>query len=244
VVARLAFRLFIHYIPCAGLLLPIPPTRKISSLAFRQENPSVMMATPDWLAAQVSHPGSVGEYKVIDQQRLHEEAYREELVATLMRDHGDAIMHYCVVRLGEGLAEEVTQEVFVAAWQELPKYRPEAPLAAWLFGIARNKCQQAYRNRARRQAIDRENLDVIRQRAHVAGAASPEEDVAQADLCVRFHDGLTRLSSEDRILLTLWYWKELPVTEVAEIMGKSVAAIRKRLTRAQQRLKELMRETE
>jgi hypothetical protein len=50
-------------------------------------------------------------------------------------------------------------------------------------------------------------------------------------------------TSQDRILLTLWYWKELPVAEIAEIMGKTEAAIRKRLTRAQQRLKELMHET-
>ena len=60
---------------------------------------------------------------------------------------------------------------------------------------------------------------------------------------VRLHDSLTKLSGEDRILLTLWYWKELPVAEIADILGKSVAAVRKRLTRAQQRLKELMYET-
>jgi DNA-directed RNA polymerase specialized sigma24 family protein len=38
----------------------------------------------------------------------------------------------------------------------------------------------------------------------------------------------------------MWYWRELPISDIADIMGKSVAAVRKRLLRAQQRLKEFM----
>jgi len=195
------------------------------------------------LAAEVSQPDDVGEYTVIDWQRVHEEAYRWEVVAALMRDHGDALMQFCVTRLGEGLAEEVTQEVFVDAWQQLPRYRPEASLRAWLFGIARHKCQQAYRNRGRRRAIDQASLDAIREQAHVAGPMAQEDAITQAAVRARLHDSLATLASEDRILLTLWYWKELPVVEIADILGKSVAAVRKRLTRAQQRLKERMHET-
>ena len=90
-----------------------------------------------------------------DRQRLHDDTYRWEVVAALMRDHADAIMQYCLSWLGAGLAEEVTQDMFVTAWQGLPKYQPEASLRTWLFGIAHHKCQQAYRNRARRQAIAR-----------------------------------------------------------------------------------------
>ena len=179
---------------------------------------------------------------MIDLRRLRDEGYRWEVVVALIRDHGDAIMRFCVARLGEGVAEEVTQEVFVAAWEGLPKYRPEASLQAWLFGIARNKCQQTFRNRARRQAIDEEHLKAIQERAHAQGSRSPEDVIAHTTLHGQLHDSLNKLSSEDRILLTLRYWKELPVAEIADIMGKTEVAIRKRLTRAQQRLKELMHE--
>src|SRR5262249_38663245 len=95
----------------------------------------------------------------------------------------------------------------------------------------------------RRQAIDRASLNAIREQAHATGPTSHEEAITQAAVRARLHDSLTKLASEDRILLTLWYWKELPVGEIADILGKSVAAGRKRLTRAQQRLKELMYET-
>jgi RNA polymerase sigma-70 factor, ECF subfamily len=180
---------------------------------------------------------------MIDQQRLHEEAYRWEVVAALIQDHSDAIMQYWLTWLGEGLVEEVTQDVFVTAWQGLPKYRPDASLRTWLFDIARHKCQQAYRNRARRQAIAQTFVGEIHARAHAARSTTPEDLLAQASQHTRLQEGLTKLPREDRIPLTLWYWKELPVREIAEILGKTEAAIRKRLTRAQQRLKELMHET-
>jgi hypothetical protein len=80
-----------------------------------------MMGGANRPATEVSHRDGVGEYTVIDRQRLHEEAYRWEVVGALMREHGDALMRFCVARLSRGLAEEVTQEVFVAAWEMLPK---------------------------------------------------------------------------------------------------------------------------
>jgi RNA polymerase sigma-70 factor, ECF subfamily len=180
---------------------------------------------------------------VLDRQRLTDAAYRWEVVADLMRDHGEAIARYCGTWLGEGLAEEATQEVFVSAWQQLPKYRPEAPLRTWLFGIARHKCQQTYRNRRRRQAIVQTFGEEIRAQAHAEDPPAPGDCETPGALRTRLHASLAKLREEDRILLTLWYWKELPVTEIADILGKSVAAVRKRLTRAQQRLKELMYET-
>lgn len=176
----------------------------------------------------------------IDWQRRLEPEYRWEVVSDLMQDHAKDVLQYCTTRLGEGLGEEVTQEVFVAAWQQLPRYRPEAPLATWLFAIARNKCQQAYRNRARRQTIAQLCVEEIRERTHLGGPPSPEGAITQASQVARLAVCLTQLRETDRIVLTLWYWREIPVSDIADITGKSVAAVRKQLTRAQQRLKELM----
>jgi RNA polymerase sigma factor (sigma-70 family) len=173
-------------------------------------------------------------------QRLPDPMYRWEVVSGLMQDHAKAIVQYCTTRLGEGLGEEVMQEVFVAAWQQLPRYRPEAPLQMWLFAIARNKCQQVYRNRARRQAIARLCVEEIRAHSHSQSPPSPDAVVTQASQAARLATCLSQLRETDRIILTMWYWRELPISDIADIMGKSVAAVRKRLLRAQQRLKEFM----
>jgi hypothetical protein len=57
---------------------------------------------------------------MMDYQRLHQEAYRWDVVVALMRDYGDALTQYCRIWLGETLAEEVTLEVFLTAWCPLP----------------------------------------------------------------------------------------------------------------------------
>jgi RNA polymerase sigma-70 factor (ECF subfamily) len=136
----------------------------------------------------------------------------------------------------------VAQDVLVTAWHKLavPQQRPEGALVEWLFGIARNKCKQAYRNRSRRHAIEQAFTAEIRERAHAKGPAAPGEVEAAAEGRGRLHTCLMQLRDTDRILLTLWYWKDLPVGEIAAIMGKSEAAVRKQLLRAQHRLKELM----
>ena len=179
----------------------------------------------------------------MDGQQLHDTPDSEVVVKMLLQRHGDAIVQYCRTRLGEGLAEEVAQDVFVTLWQKSSMQRqpvPEATLIEWVFGIARNKCKQAYRNRARRQAIHQAFCEEIRHYAHAEAPPGPALWEPHTEVRVRLHSCLGQLRETDRVLLTLWYWKELPVTEIADILGLSVAAIRKRLTRAQQRLKDLM----
>jgi RNA polymerase sigma-70 factor (ECF subfamily) len=175
-----------------------------------------------------------------DLQRLHEEAYRWDVVVTLMQEHGDALTQYCRTWLGEALAEEVTLEVFLAAWRLLPQYRPEAPLRTWLFGIARHQCQQAYRNRARRQAIVVTFADEIRARTQAEAPPAPGHSLEHEQLLARLEASLAQLPREERLIVILRYWKELPLAEMAEMMGLSPKTIRKRLQRAEQRLKELM----
>src|SRR5262249_51811744 len=143
-------------------------------------------------------------------------------------------------RLGEGMGEEVMQEVFVAAWQQLPRHRPAAPLETRLFAIARHKCQQADWNRVRRQAIARLCVEEIRAPSHSPRPPSRDGVIRPAWRAARLATCLSQLREIDRIILTLWYWRELPISDIADIMGKSVAAVRKQLLRAQQRLKDLI----
>ena len=58
----------------------------------------------------------------------------------------------------------------------------------------------------------------------------------------RLAASLTALHTEERIVLNLHYTKGLPIAEIVEIVGKSEAAVRKRLLRALQRLRRVMDE--
>ena len=179
---------------------------------------------------------------MIDISRLQDEVYQRDIIDMLWREHNMAIRQFCMTWLGSGLAEEVTQDVFVVAWQGLAKYRPDQSLRAWLYGIARNKCQQMYRNRARRSEIAHMFLEEIRERVHGDTPASPEVGVTASSQLQQLQASLAKLPDEDRILLNLRYWRDLPIKEIASIIGKSVPTVRKRIERAEQRLKEHMHE--
>ncbi len=174
---------------------------------------------------------------MIDQNRLRDDAYRRVIIDDLWQDYNTEIRHYCTTWLGGDLAEEITQEVFTSAWQALARYRPEQNLRAWLYGIAHKKCQQNYRNRARRRQIAEAFLADIGKRAHADEPTSPEQQMAETDQLKQLHDHLAQLPDEARILLNLRYWRDLSMEEIASVMGKSVPTIRKRLRQAEQRLR-------
>lgn len=176
----------------------------------------------------------------IDPQKLHDEVYRSRIFTMLVQEYQDRIYRYCVIRLGEIQGEEIAQEVFLTAWENLAKFRQDSAVGTWLTGIAKNKCIQAFRNRVRRQTIANTFVDDIRHQSHTEEMNSPEFLIVDQSQFSELASGLAQLRDDERILINLRYQKELPIAEVAELMGKSEAAVRKRLLRALQRLRKIL----
>jgi RNA polymerase sigma-70 factor (ECF subfamily) len=176
----------------------------------------------------------------IDQTKLQDDAYRYRVLTALVRDYQDRIFRYCTTRLGEVYGEELAQEVFLTAWENLPKFRQDAAIETWLVGIAKYKCVQALRNRTRRQAMTHAFVEDIRQHAHSEGPQAPEHMMVAQSQFAQLAHSLTLLRDDERLLLGLRYTKGLSVAEIAELVGKSEMAVRKRLLRALQRLRSIM----
>lgn len=176
----------------------------------------------------------------IDPHKLSDETYRSLIFTTLVQEYQDRIYHYCVSRMGEAQGEEIAQDVFLTAWESLVKFRQESSISTWLTGIAKNKCIQAFRNRGRRQTIASTFVEDIRHQSHAEGSVSPEEMVMDEARREELAQGMSNMREDERLLLNLRYHKGLPVSEVAELLGKSEAAVRKRLLRALQRLRKIM----
>jgi RNA polymerase sigma factor (sigma-70 family) len=71
-------------------------------------------------------------------------------VCLLMKRYGKAIYRYCRVQLRDpGLAEDVQQEVFLAALRDVPRFVGRGALKSWLFSIAHHRAIDAGRKRCR-----------------------------------------------------------------------------------------------
>lgn len=184
---------------------------------------------------------------LIDQQRLQDNAYRQEIFTALLQEHQHHIYRFCVRRLGEGEGEEVAQEVFLTAWATLAKFRQDAAPRTWLLGIAKNKCAQALRNRGRREAKTRRATQDIQQQAHAEAPDTPEHQVVthehqavtQAQL-VRLPESLAKLPPYDRIVLRWHYLEGRSVADITKLVEESAETVRRHLKRASQHLWEIM----
>ncbi|MDC8758371.1 RNA polymerase sigma factor [Janthinobacterium fluminis] len=141
--------------------------------------------------------------------------------------------------LGQGQAEEVAQETFLRAWQKLGEYRPErAGFSTWLFTIARNLALHELERAARRNELG--GAGDLPEPA--CERPQPPEALALARQQRRLQGALRRLPLADRGALALAYNHELELAEVARIEGCSVAAIKTRLHRAKEKLRQLLLE--
>jgi RNA polymerase sigma-70 factor (ECF subfamily) len=167
-------------------------------------------------------------------------AYHQALEA-LVRNYQHLIVRHCTAMLGDAAhGEEVAQEVFLGAYAALPRFRREASLRTWLLAIARKQCLKALRDSRRRRRIEEEQRQAIARGAHRAAVDPSEEDPEV--LRHRVRRGLDRLGSHERTVLLLRYETGLTLVEVAHILGRSEAGVRRQLARALQRLREVLDE--
>ena len=176
----------------------------------------------------------------IDWQRLADDDYYADVCTRVYETCQRGILRYCAARLGDALGAEVMQEVFVSMVHTLRTYRPGPPVESWLFGMAKRKCQQALRNRTRRQDIANAFGKDIGQQLHAEPSNPPGAGLEAREQATHLATSLTKLPDLERIVLHWRFHRGLSVAESAEALGLSEAAVRKRLQRALRRLKELM----
>jgi RNA polymerase sigma-70 factor, ECF subfamily len=166
--------------------------------------------------------------------------YRAALEA-LVRGYQHLIVRHCTAMLGDAAhGEEVAQEVFLGAYAAMPRFRREASVRTWLLAIARKQCLKALRDRRRRRRLEEEQQQAIARGAHRAPVDPPEEDPEV--LRQRVRRGLDRLGLAERTVLLLRYETGLTLVEVAHIVGRSEAGVRRQLARALAQLRTALEE--
>jgi RNA polymerase sigma-70 factor (ECF subfamily) len=161
-----------------------------------------------------------------------------EAFRILVERYGTAI-HTFFMRLVRNRedAEDLTQELFLALFRASGRYRPDAPFSAYLYRIASNLAASHLRRRSIRstQSVDElaaTGLEIASGRVD----ERPDTSLEGREMRRRYEEALGRLPSDWRIALELRVGRELSYREIAEAMGKSVAAIESILVRARERI--------
>lgn len=118
-------------------------------------------------------------------------------------------------RLGvrESDAEDVCQEVFVVIHRKLPEYRRDSSLTTWIYGI----CMRAASDYRRRAHIRRESAAAEPPDQPVN--AEQEESAARREALIVLDRLLVELDEDKRAVFVLFDLEELPMADVARILG-------------------------
>ena len=136
------------------------------------------------------------------------------------------------------VAEEITQDTFLKAYQNLSTLKEPQKFAGWLYVIAANYCKM-WKRKKRLSTQPLEDTDSAElEKASYSGyvIAENERTTAEAQREV-VKQLLAKLQESDRIVITLYYLGGMTYEEISEFLGVSVSTIKNRLYRARQRLK-------
>ena len=146
-----------------------------------------------------------------------------------------SVYQYFLHRTGEiSSAEDLTSQLFLAAYQSLPRYQHRGHFAAWLFTIAHNLTRSYYRKKPPEVSLELAN--------QIASSSDLPAESAQAAEIDYLKMLIRLLPDKDQELIRLRYVVELSFAEMAVVLNKREDAVKKSLYRLQNRLQALLEE--
>jgi RNA polymerase sigma-70 factor (ECF subfamily) len=144
-------------------------------------------------------------------------------------------------------AEDLAQEVFLRIYRARKGYRPRAKFSTWLFTIANNLALNHLRGKGRNPTValgtaGGEGADSIEARPvadrALARDGTPSAQMRQVELADVVRDALDGLGEDQKMAVLLNKFEDMSYAEIAEVMGRSEAAVKSLLARARTHLRE------
>jgi len=140
----------------------------------------------------------------------------------------------------EEIARELAQEAILQAYLSLDHLRDNMRFKSWLYGIVLNICRSYIRD----QKADLFSLEAMTGGMYrdieffPSDVIDPEEIAEQRELHQVVLSAIEHLSPKDRVATLLFYYEQLSLREIAAVLGVSVSAVKGRLFRAREQLRE------
>lgn len=133
-------------------------------------------------------------------------------------------------------AEDAAQEVMIAVWKNLSRFRGESAFTSWLYAVTVRRGYSTARSGSRHLADPMEEDREIAADAEIDPASIAERH-EESD---RIRRAMARLPEQQRQVATLYYYGEASCREIAEELGVRESTVRGQLRRARETLRRLL----
>ena len=174
--------------------------------------------------------------KAANDGELIADAHRNPAVfVQLYRRHYGAVFRYCVHRLFERqTAEDVTSEVFLKVVENLGSFKgTERQFRNWLYTIATNAVNSYLRKTARRNVLLKRACEQANRQVADCGES--------AEKLAALREAMLALKPRYQTIITLRFFENLKLTEIAEVLASRPGTVRSQLTRALARLRKKLK---
>lgn len=135
-------------------------------------------------------------------------------------------------------AEDIVQEAFVRAYQNLNKYRDEAKFTTWLLRIVTNLCTDMARMSSRRQALEQQEATGSLLWMTQGETEDPVDNLNQESRSIALRKALQALPEHHRTVIILRDLEEREYSDIAQILGCTMGGAKLRVLRARRALKD------
>lgn len=179
----------------------------------------------------------IDEKKLVEQ--LHDPKTASAAFDNLMSAYGEPVywqIRKLVVRHED--ADDILQNVFLKAWNNLQNFRGDAKLSTWLFKIAINESINFLNKERTRSQLNVEEGDDSYLLNNIEADEYFDGDELQAELL----KAVAKLPEKQRIVFNMRYFDEMKYEEISEILGTSVGALKASYHHAVKKIEEIFSE--
>jgi len=161
-----------------------------------------------------------------DQQNLVHRAKQgdQEAFSQLYEYYFDKIYRYVMVRAQDRIeAEDITQEIFLKAVRSIHSFNWKGiPFSAWLFRIAHNEIIDYLRKKSKQTTVPLQELPVVPENY----TGNPHLMVERELEIEQLKAAIKQLTQAQQDVISLRFFAELPIAEVASLVGKNQGAVK------------------
>ena len=160
----------------------------------------------------------------------------------VIRTYSDMVYRIAFARTGtKADADDIYQEVFLRYIRKQPVFREEEHAKAWFIKVAVNCSRKFLGSRGRKNEVCEEHLEESgsgeKETVFRSIYKTSEEKIFADERKAELYRGLLKLSPDARLLLHLFYFEGMKISEIAKLLHRKEGTVRVQLTRARGELR-------